>query len=488
MPSVKKNLLLEISYQIISVSLPLITAPYLARVLGPTPLGIFSYTSAVVGYFTLFAILGTVNYGTRTIASVRGNKTLLNINFWGIFALQVGSTLIFSFAYLVYILFFCRENQWMSIIQGLMLLGCVGNISWLFFGLENFAVPVTRSIIVRLITLVCILFFVKCPADLWIYTLIMAGGTVLSQAILWFNLPEFIHFQLPTKQEIIGHIKPNLMLFFPLLAISVYHLMDKTMLGILSTYEQTGFYYNADKVVNIPLAVLNGVGTVLLPRMSALTQEKKYHEADKLFGDAICGISVISIAMGIGIASVAKNFVPIFFGPGYEPCILLVYLFAPIFIMKSFSHISSTQFLIPRHQEKELTIAICLGAVVNVACNIILIPIYGALGAVIGTLMAELVSCLWQFRFIIPVIPLKNIFYQVGIYLCLGGVMWGGVTLLQAQIHNQIIALILGILVGSMIYISLCILYWRISYNPLLLHIQQYWQSIKNRLKFQKLF
>ncbi len=482
MSSIKKNLTLQTCYQILSVCLPLITAPYLARVLGPAPLGVFSYTLSIVGYFTFFAVLGTVNYATRTIASIKEDKSLINTNFWSIFTLQFCSSLFCSFAYIVYILFFCKENQWISAIQGLMLLSCVGNISWLFFGLENFTVTVTRSVIIKLLTLVCILLFVKKPGDLWLYTLIMAGGTVLSQVILWFNLPKFIHFKFPTKKEIIVHIKPNLMLFFPLLAVSVYHLMDKTMLGLLSSYEQTGFYYNADKLLNIPLAVLSGVGTVLLPRMSALTQ-RDYSAANNLFVQIFCAIAAISIAMAIGIASIAKDFVPIFFGSGYEPCILLIYLFAPVFIIKSFSQISSTQFLIPRHQETKLTFAICLGAISNLICNIFLIPIYGALGAVIGTLIAELVSCIWQYKFVVHIISLKRSFYQVVIYLIFGCIMWVGVNVIHTYMHNLIFAIILEIVVGAVIYISLCVIYWRFTKNPLLLYLNQYWCSIKKRFR-----
>ena len=258
------------------------------------------------------------------------------------------------------------------------------------------------------------------------------------------------------------------------------------MLGILSTYEQTGFYYNADKVVNIPLAILSGIGTVLLPRMSALTQEKNYKAADNLFIQTISGIAALSIAMGLGIASVAKDFVPLFFGQGYEPCILLIYLFAPVFIIKSFSHISSTQFLIPRHQEKNLTAAICMGAVANLICNVVLIPTFGALGATIGTLMAELIACIWQFKFIIPVLSLNRVFCQAIAYLCIGGIMFGGATLVHAERQSPIFAITLKIIVGSVIYLGSCALYWKITRNPLLLQLQQYWENIKNEFYLWK--
>lgn len=483
MPSVKKNLTLQTCYQILSVCLPLITAPYLARILGAENLGIFSYTGAVVGYFALFAALGTINYGTRSISSIKRELPLLNTTFWSIYSLQVITSLLVLVCYSLYLYFFCNENFIIASIQGLTLINCLIDITWLFFGLENFTITVTRSIIVKVLSLVLILCCVKDSGDLWIYTLIMLGGNVASQVILWCNLPTYIHFQMPTWLGIRRHIVPNLMLFFPLLAISVYHLMDKTMLGLLSSYEQTGFYYNADKVVNIPLALLSGVGTVLLPRMSVLTQAKDYKAADNLFVQTICAIAAISIAMGFGIAAVAKDFVPVFFGSGYEPCILLVYLFAPIFIIKSFSHISSTQFLIPRHKEQKLTIAICLGAISNLICNIFLIPIYGALGAVIGTLIAELVSCIWQYIFIIPVISLKKVFHQILIYLCFGSIMFIVVKLVDVNIYNSIFSLISEIIFGAILYISLCVIYWRFTNNPLLLQLKQYTYSIKSKIK-----
>lgn len=485
MSNVKKNLILQTLYQILSVCLPLVTAPYLARVLGAEALGIFSYTSSVVGYFCLFAFLGTINYGTRTIASVRHDNRLLSKSFCSIYALQILSTFIFLLAYIFYLFFLCQDNKIIAVIQCFALLNCMVDISWLFFGLENFTVTVTRNAVVKFITLILIFVLVKNSNDLWLYTIIMTLGTVISQLILWLKIPKNIHFKVPKFIEVKRHIYPNLMLFFPLLAVSIYHLMDKTMLGILSSYEQTGFYYNADKLINIPLIILTGIGTVILPRISALIKENKLQFADTLFIQTISGISIISIAMGIGIAAIAKDFVPFFFGKGYEPCILLTYIFVNVFIIKSFSHMSSTLFLIPRHQEKKLTNSILLGAICNIILNILLIPNYGALGAVIGTLVAELVACIWQFKFVVKSIKLKNVFFGCVVYLLFGIIMFVSVyfiSKISIDLFPIWIVILLEILIGGIIYSALCLIYWKTTKNPMLEQVFSLFYDIKIHL------
>ena len=273
--SIKKNLGLQTIYQIINTCLPLITAPYLARVLGATQLGVFSYTSSVVAYFTLIAMLGTVNYGTRSIASVKQNIKKRNALFFEIYILQIIMTLIALAAYVVYLLIFCKNNIIISWIQSITLICCLFDVSWFFFGIENFQITVTINLIFRVLTVVGILILVKSSQDLWIYTLLMLGGTLASQSVLCIYMSKCINLVKVSFKNIFKHLKPNLLLFIPLLAMSVYHTMDKTMLGILSSYEQSGFYYNVDKIINIPLCVINGIGTVMLPRMTNLYNANK---------------------------------------------------------------------------------------------------------------------------------------------------------------------------------------------------------------------
>lgn len=466
MSSIKKNLGLQTVYQILSACMPLITAPYLARKLGATQLGIFSYTTSIVAYFTLVAMLGTVNYGTRCIAEVKGDRKQRDQVFTSIYVLQLLVTSIAIIAYAIYLLYVCSDNKLIALIQGIALVSCLLDINWLFFGVEDFQITVTRSIVIKIATVMLILLLVNQASDLWIYTLIMLGGTLLSNAVLFLYLPRYASFTKVSTEQIWAHIKPNLVLFIPLLAMTVYHTMDKTMLGLMSTYEQSGFYYNSDKIVQIPLLVINGIGTVMLPRMSSLLAEGKQKEADNLFVITLEGVAAISIAIACGIAAVSKEFIPIFFGPGYDECIAITVIFTPILLIKGFSAIARTQYLIPMKMEKEFTKSVAGGAIVNLILNAILIRSYGAMGAAIATVVAELVACVMQFYSLRGrELGIGNMLKKTAIYLIMGLIMIALVRVVAIIPIKISIKIVIEVLVGAVFFGGVCLMYWMKTNN-----------------------
>lgn len=465
--SIKKNLSLQTAYQILNTILPLITAPYLARVLGAEQLGVFSFTSSVVSYFALFAMLGTVNYGTRCIAAVKDNRESLSCIFSEIFCLQIITSSIALTAYILYYFFFATENQLIVLIQGIAVLSCFFDVNWLFFGTEDFKLPVARNFIIRVATVAAILFFVKQEDDLWLYALLMLGSTLISQVVLWFKVKKKVDLVIPVFKNIFGRIKPNVVLFIPLLAMSVYHAMDKTMLGVLSSYRETGLYYNADKIVNIPLCVLIGVGTVMLPRMTALFNTKK-EDANELFLNSLDGICFLSIAMCFGISAIAQDFIPFFFGKGYEDCIALTIILSIVIVIKGISNSVRTQYLIPLKYEKIFIQSVLIGAVLNLFVNIIFIPLYGALGACIGTVVAELVASVWQMKFIHKFLLLRKIYANSAVYALFGCCMFVLVRFISLINTQFIYKIIIEIIVGGGFYIGTNLVYWRLTNNKLL--------------------
>lgn len=465
--SIKRNIGFQTAYQILNTCLPLITAPYLARVLGAEQLGIFSYTSSIVAYFTLIAMLGTVNYGTRGIASVKDDKEKLSHTFWSIYgfqALLAGAVLV---AYVFYLVFICSENKVIATIQIIAIVDSLLNINWLFFGLERFQLTVTRNFFVRILTVIAILVLVNKPADLWIYTLIMTGGTLLSNAVLWAYLPKVVSKVKVRFKDFLPHLKPNLVLFVPLLAMSVYHTMDKTMLGLLSTYEQSGFYYNADKVINIPVGILTGVSTVLLPRMSSLITVGKKKESDRLFGLSLEGITVLSVAIAFGISAIAKEFTPVFFGQGYDECVLMIIVLSPVLMIKGFSVSARNQYLIPYKLEKIFIRSVILGAIVNLFINWALIPSLGAMGAIIGTLIAEFVACVVQFYVMRKYIKLGAVYKDTIIYFLVGAGMFVCVRLIARLSLNIYMKLAIEVIIGAAFYVIVCFLYWKLTNNAM---------------------
>lgn len=449
----KKNLSYQTVYQILSTVLPLITAPYLARVLGASRLGVYSYTNSVVSYFVLFSMMGFASHGARSIAATGEDKTARSKVFFSIFSLQVMSAALSFAGYLLYLLLFCKDNRMIAAIQTILVLSCFFDINWLFTGTENFRVTVTRSIVVRVLTVVAIFLFVRSENDLWIYVMLMSLGTFFGSVVLWFHLPKLVMRVRITFPEMRIHIRPALMLFVPLAAMTIYHVMDKTMLGLLSNYEQSGFYYNADKAINIPAGIIGGFSTVFMPRASRLANSEEKLEADAFFKRSLKGTVYIASAMAFGIAAVAEHFVPFFFGAGYEPCVLLIVIMSPILIIKGFSFSARYQFIVPRKLDSIYIKSVLLGAIVNLISNVLLIPRYGATGAVIGTLLAELVACLIQFALIRGKVALSRSILQCGQYLLCGLLMFLAVRAVASLLTGGWIALMVEIAVGMVAFL-----------------------------------
>ena len=460
--SVRKNLGMQILLELLNICTPFITAPFLARRLGASQLGVFSYTSSIAIYFALFAILGTANYGTRSIASCKEDRLERSRIFWEIFALQLTGGLFAMSAYVVYLSVSVRENQLIAWLQLLEILSRMSDITWLFFGLEEFRYTVRRSVIIKLLTVVLVLLLVKETGDLWIYTSIMLGGRLFSQLILYVRLPSCVTLYRPKLRGILSHIRPNLALFVPILAMSVYHAMDKTMLGLLSTYEQSGFYYNADKVISIPLGITNGVTAVLLPRTSMLLSEGKKQEADRLFLKSLEGISVLFIALALGAAAVSPEFIPFFYGPGYGPCVLLVMALAPVYVFKSISAVARIQYMVPMRMEHAITWSVLCGALVNLILNLLLIPRYEALGAAAATMLSEFYACIFQLAVLKRHgFSFEGLIKRCGMYLA-GGVIMVIFVRISARISDTLsLQLLMEILTGFCVYGLFLALFWR---------------------------
>lgn len=460
MKSISKNLSYQTLYQVLTIITPLITAPYLSRILGAKQLGVFSYTSSVVAYFTLFAMLGTVNYGAKVIASCSSNKRELSVYFFSIYTFQLFACLISMVAYICLVALTNQEYKFIAYIQALSVIACAANVNWFLFGLEEFAVVTIRNIFVKIAEVAAILLLVKSESDLAVYILIMLGSTLISNLIAFVLLKKYVSLVRISWQDIKKHIKPNLMLFFPLLAISVYHIMDKTMLGAMSTYVESGYYYNSDKLINIPLCVINGVGVVMLPRVSNMIASGKHEEVLKLLKTSLEMIVAVGVAMSVGIASISNEFVPFFFGSGFDKCIFLTYVFAPILLIKGIVSTVRMQYLIPYGRDKEFLYSVCIGAVANLVLNLIFIPKYAALGAVIGTLGAEAIACITQLYNIRKEFDLRSYFVDSLVYVFLGVILFASVRLCALINVIAPIKIIVEITVGGLVYGALTFIYW----------------------------
>lgn len=464
--STVKNLGYQTFYQLFSTAMPLITAPYLARTLGATQQGVYSYANSIVSYFILFSMLGINNYGTRKIAAAGDHVEKRSAAFFNTYTLQVVTCLTCLAAYIVYLACFCRDNFQIAALLILELLACLFNVTWLYFGTEEFKATVIRNFFVKLATVVMILVLVKRPEDLWLYALLTNGSNLIGNIVLWLSVKKRVHFVKPDYAEIRRSLKPIMVLFIPILAMSVYQVMDKTMLGILSDYDNSGFYYNADRVVNIPLGIITGISTVLFPRaVSVLNTENKGNFLS-LFSRSTEGTMLIACAFSFGIAAVSAEFTPVFFGPGFEACAALIVAFAPIIILKSLSAVVRYQYLVPMHEEHCFTWSVLAGACVNLAVNLLLIPLLGAMGAVLGTMIAELVACVSQIWFVQKETRYLPMLFQSVPYVIIGLVMYAAVRGASSLLpFGNLLKLLVEIMIGAAVYLLLCCGYSKATKN-----------------------
>lgn len=241
-----------------------------------------------------------------------------------------------------------------------------------------------------------IFLFVKCSDDLWIYTILLNGGQFIGCATMWASLNKYIYFVKPSLKGIKKHIVPNIKLFIPVIAISVYKTMDKIMLGSISTNSQVGFYTNAESLINAPMGFIVAVGTVMLPRITNLLKNDEIEKSKIYFKKSLKLTMCFSCAVAFGLIAVAPTFVPLYYGNGFEDCIFLIQGQAIVMLFLAWANVIRTQFLLPHQHDKQYIYSIIIGACVNVILNLVLIPNYAAAGALIATIFAEGTVCVIQ--------------------------------------------------------------------------------------------
>ncbi len=452
MENPKKNLIYNMMYQILILIIPLITAPFLSRVIGANGVGIYSYTYSIVHYFMLLTMLGVNNYGNRTIAKVRDDKDELSKTFWSIYCLQLFMGIIMTIIYICYVLLCNSQYKIILLIQSAFIISSMLDINWFFFGLEEFKKTITRNTFVKIGTVLLIFLFVKSKTDIWKYTCIMAGMTCLSQIILWGFLKKKIRFVKIQTKDVFVHLKPNLILFIPVIAVSLYKIMDKIMLGSLTTVLEVGFYENAEKIINIPLALITALGTVMLPRMSNIISKGDKVQAENYISKSIQFVMFLSFSMAFGLIGVGYRFAPFFFGEEFQKTGILIMLLSTTLPFISFANVLRTQFLIPREEDKIYIFSVFLGAITNLIMNLILIPSNGSIGACIGTITAEFAVMFYQAIAIRKELPIKKYIIQ-GIPFFIKSVIMLFIIYPFNYIQiNSAIRLIIQICLGCIVY------------------------------------
>lgn len=464
MNSLKKNFLYNSIYQILIFIIPLFMTPYLSRTLGENGIGLYSYSSSVAYNFVLFGLLGMEQYGNRTIAGSRSNKYELSKNFWNLYTVQLTSSVLAIGAYGLFLVL-DRQNKEIFWVQGIYVLAITVNINWFFWGTEEFKITVIRNLFIKLLSVGAIFLFVRNGRDTITYTFIMSFGLFISNLSVFPFLKRRIVFVKPTIREMSKHFKPNLVLFVPILATNIYKVIDKIMLGNISNLSEVGYYENAEKLTQIPIAMITALGTVMLPRISNLVSCNNFEESNRYMRQSVLFSVATTCSIGFGLMGISDSFVPFFFGNAFLRCIPLIHVLLPSCFFVGISNVIRTQFLIPLKKDSVYVKGIVFGTIVNFILNLFLLSKWGAMGAAFSTLLAEVIVFGYQcfkirkkvhiFLYIRESIPL--IILGVAMYIIVRSCRFANLS--------GVILIIVQILIGATIYIFGCLVYYKVNFR-----------------------
>lgn len=466
-PSVKVNIIYQMIYEVLALALPLVTTPYISRVLGAEGIGVYSYTYSIAYYFGLIGMLGVKNHGNREIARNRSTKDSIERTFTSIYTIQLFCSIVMTVLFLGSVLLIDGSLKVFYFIQVIYVISCALDINWFFWGLEEFKITVLGNSIIKIANLVTIFAFVKKPTDLWKYCLIMTTCCLGSQLIMWIYYFRNYRFKKVYFCDIKQHIKPMLLLFIPVVAVSLFNVMDKVMVGSMSSKDQLGYYENSEKIINCVKTIITSFGTVMMPRMAKLVSDKNDRQRDYYMSMSSEGIFFITFALCFGLISVSNHFAPIFFGNEFTACGSLMIGLAISLPFSAFANFIRTQFLIPNNYDTVYIIAVITGAAFNVVINAVSIPHFLAMGAVIGTIIAEGSVCLVQCLLIRKELKLVMFYKKMLPYIISGTVMTVVVFTLGTVLDTGLFSLVVKILIGGIIYCLCALFYWRISKNEI---------------------
>lgn len=396
MSNIKNNAIFNGLNTLSSVLFPLITFPYAARVLMPEGIGTISFLNGIVSYILLITSLGIPLYAVKEIAQVRDNsetRILVTREILSISCIlcAVGYVIVWLCAKFIPQI---REQSSVFYALSLSILFTAIGVEWFYQAIEDFRFITVRALIVRTISAVSLFIFVKSPGDLLIYAFVLVGSTIGNNILNFIHLRKYgifsSHGILPlTLAGLSRHIKPILVIFSIYVLSNFYLTLNSVMLGFLSTETEVGFYTAATRLIQILIALICSIGTVLVPRLSNLLSNGEIDEFNRLAKKSLGVTMMLSIPVVTGLIILAEPIIMVFCGAGYMSSISVLTLVAPVILLSSLSALIGWQILFPSDKTHIVVVASGVGAIVNLILNFLLIPDFGCNGAAISLLGAE---------------------------------------------------------------------------------------------------
>ena len=459
--SIIENYLWQASYNVLLIILPIITMPIVSRALGPDGVGQYNYVNSIVNYFVLLGGLGLNIYGIREIALVRKDSFELSRKFWEIQSLNVILSLGALSVYLILCTF--MNSFLLFLVQSLVVVGCIFDITWFFTGLEEFKKISIRNFIIKFISFFITIFFIRDKSDIVAFFLIQSLSVLCSQLSLWAYIGKKVEFIRPKKARILGHLRLSLVYFLPKLSTTIYINGVKTILGFLGSMAAVGLFSNALSLLAISSSILSTLNTVLIPNLSNLFEDDK-KEFELLVTKATQIQLFFSIAIMFGFIAIANDFVYWFFGNGFSSLAVVIPALSPMVVFQNFQAAIGNQYFVPQNKMRPYNRSTIGGAVIAVLFSFLLIPSLGIYGGVIAIVMCYAYISLRMYAFLKKNTAIRLDFRNIIIWIFCGGVMTLSIKLLGTLSSIPQINSFLQVLVGGGIYLIMTMLFKR---NPI---------------------
>lgn len=453
--SIKKNFLYNIILKLSNILFPIITFPYIARILSPDGIGRINFSIAFIQYFILVAQFGIPTYGIRECSKHRDDRKKLSKTVQEILIINLVMILL---AYILLIIVFNVYNsldnyKLLILIFSINIFGTSMGIEWFFQSIEEFKYITTRSVSIKLISVLSIFMLVKSSEDIYVYALISTLSGLLSFGINFLYANKYVDlFTLYTEYDFRRHVKPIFILFMMTISVSVYLNLDKVMLGFIVGDSYVGYYTIANKMIRIIVSIVTALGAVLLPRISYIITTGDNKEVRRILRKSLDFILMICVPAIAGIWVIAEPLIIVFAGSEYNLSIDTLQILSPLILIIAISNLIGIQVLVAYNKEKVTLTATVIGAIVNAILNYKLIPIYYHNGAAISSVIAEgivtIIIVIGAFKFIKGVVNFKNLV----IYITGATILLFGGKAVMLFFDNLYIKILVSILFGLSSY------------------------------------
>ena len=397
--SIKLNFIMNAVLSLSSVMFPLVTFPYASRVLQPEGIGKVSFAASFMSYFCMFAQLGIPTYGVRACAKVRDDKRKLTKVaqelLWINMIMSILSYIVLA-GVLLTVPKFKTDKILYIMVSMTIILNAIG-MEWLYRALEQYTYITIRSVVFKAVALVLMFFLIHESDDYILYGGITIFAASASNILNFINAHNYIGMKPLKNYDFRRHLKPIVIFFAMSCATTIYTNLDTVMLGFMKTNADVGLYNAAVKIKSVLVSIVTSLGAVLLPRASYYVEKGMIEEFREVSKKAINFVFLIATPLMIYFIIYARPCVLFLSGEAYLGAVRPMQIIMPTLLFIGLSNLLGIQMLIPMGKEKIVLYSEIIGAVVDLGLNAVLIPVYAATGAAIGTVVAELAVLIVQY-------------------------------------------------------------------------------------------